>query len=80
MCKKANSVKNLAKLTIKDFLVDYGEEKDKPSIQVQLEDYVNDADDKYYEEYAEELESQILELKIMLRLMGENGRVVWKVW
>ena len=45
-----------------------------------MEDYVNDADDKYYEEYAEELESQILELKIMLRLMGENGRVIWKLW
>lgn len=79
-CRKANSVENLAKLTVRNFLRDYGEEEDKPSIQVQLEDYVNDADDRYYEEYAEELESQILELKIMLRLMGENGRVIWKLW
>lgn len=78
--RKTCTVENLAKTFIQDNFIDNASEEDlKTQLGKDLKKFVKGADAYEDEEYKEELESQITELKLLARFVGSNGRLIWTI-
>lgn len=75
--KKACTVENLAKTFIRDFIESADEEDLKTQLGKDLKNFVKGEDSCEDEEYEEELENQLTELKLLARFVGSNGRLIW---
>lgn len=75
--KKACTVENLAKTFIRDFIESASEEDLKTQLGKDLKKFVKGEDSCEDEEYEEELESQLTELRMLARFVGSNGRLIW---
>ena len=75
--KKACTVENLAKTFIRDFIENASEEDLKTQLGKDLKKFVKGVDSCEDEEYEEELETQLTELRLLARFVGSNGRLIW---
>jgi hypothetical protein len=76
--KKACTVENLAKTFIQDNFIENASEEDlKTQLGKDLKKFVKGAEAYEDEEYEEELENQLTELRLLARFVGSNGRLIW---
>jgi hypothetical protein len=76
--KKACTVENLAKTFIQDNFIENASEEDlKTQLGKDLKKFVKGVDSCEDEEYEEELETQLTELRLLARFVGSNGRLIW---
>lgn len=61
-------------------LLDEEDLKEKTSLSKKIKAFMKGGNINYYtQEEIEELTTQIEEMKLLVRLVGENGRIVWKI-
>ena len=80
---KTEQAEELAKKFIYDILCEYDEVDDKDIVESELYqrlyEYTKDSDyDEYYDN-SDELKEQKYNLELMLKFMGDNGRVIWNI-
>ena len=75
--KKACTVENLAKTFIQGFIDEADEEDLKTQLGKDLKKFAKGGDIYEDEEYEEELETQLTELRLLARFVGSNGRLIW---
>ena len=78
--EKSKKAEEIAKSYIASILEDYEYDEDIKNNELykRLYDYSKDSEE-YDDEYTDELIAQKYELELMLRFIGDNGRIIWNI-
>lgn len=77
--EKANSVDNLVKDRIRDFLDDAKDSDLETELGQKLAEYTDDTESTFTDDYIEDCKVQLEELRVLIRLVGDNGRLIWNI-
>ena len=78
--ENSKKAEEIAKSYISSILEDYEYDEDMKNNELykRLYDYSKDSEE-YDDEYADELIAQKYELELILRFIGNNGRIIWNI-